>query len=329
MRSWVRNDRLEIVSARRDDLLKHRRRRTTRGLTLHYIEATDLRGLSEWQQLIDLEVELGRLKSLNGLESLPNLKQFGLGLGWNRKAPFEIGALRNAPPLEQLFIGITDPIVDLSPIGDIVTLKRLDMFYRDPETAARISEIPLENLMKLNELRWWSKADTPPRIMSLEPFARAKSLRRLDLFTTEVSASLAPLLQLPRLEEAEFSGEFGDELEELRRQRPNLRLRVERPFRPPAPDLVIGAIEVNYLEEVGVWDIFQDLSGPLGVRSNHEADRLVRKTVRRLDPDLYKRLEFDPEADYSSISTPKEEDIRKVAEIINDLVRPLSPDRLE
>lgn len=294
-----------------------------------YSKISSLEVLADWVSLRDLGMEDTPLKSLKGIENLVNLRRFTLGLGWNRRASIDISALEGVGGLEYLQMGIVDPVESLAPVAQVNNLKWLGMFHRDEQTARRIEEIEFSKLSHLESLTWWSKADAPPKLESLEFLIGSSSLKKVDFSSTEIACSLDPLLELKNLQSMSFTTDLTDEVEVLRRSRPGMKLRVSKPFRPRQPDLLLGIVKINHIGDLGGWTIFQDMTGSLQTASNHESDRLIKKAVMKADEALYARLEFDPEADHVSITASSEEDIRAVAAIINGMIQPSDDERME
>ena len=70
----------------------------------------------------------------------------------------------------------------------------------------------------------------------------------------------------------------------------------------------------------GTWTIFGDVTNLLDAGSNHDAERLIRSAVRRAEPELHERLEYDSEGSSLSVSGG-EDDLRRVAELIRSMTR--------
>jgi hypothetical protein len=68
------------------------------------------------------------------------------------------------------------------------------------------------------------------------------------------------------------------------------------------------------------WSIFQSLAQPLGVATNYDAERRIRREVKARVPEAAKRLEWDTEGGAVGIYAGQEDDIRAVAEVINGLL---------
>ena len=66
--------------------------------------------------------------------------------------------------------------------------------------------------------------------------------------------------------------------------------------------------------------MFDDLAELLGTSTNYAAEKKIRSAVKKLDAKLASRLEWDTEAGAVGIYAEHEQDMRKVAEIVNELV---------
>ncbi len=67
------------------------------------------------------------------------------------------------------------------------------------------------------------------------------------------------------------------------------------------------------------WSIFEDLASLLGVSTNYAAESRLRREIRKKDPELARRLEWDTEAGAVGCYGANEADIRSVADIVNQL----------
>ncbi len=88
---------------------------------------------------------------------------------------------------------------------------------------------------------------------------------------------------------------------------------------PAAQRIAVGPISI--IPPTGVsqaWSIFEDIVDLVGGRTNTGAEARVRRALRR-DRMLLDRLDFDSESDNFCVFATSEEDIRAVADAINDL----------
>jgi hypothetical protein len=68
-----------------------------------------------------------------------------------------------------------------------------------------------------------------------------------------------------------------------------------------------------------VWSIYDDLAGALNVETNYAAEQQVRRVLKKLAPEVLRRIDFDTEADGVGIYAKTEADIRTVATILGRL----------
>jgi predicted molibdopterin-dependent oxidoreductase YjgC len=111
-------------------------------------------------------------------------------------------------------------------------------------------------------------------------------------------------------------------VEALREARPDVEIHHTPPdARLSALQEVAGAVTLRRpgggLQQ---WSIFQSLAPALGVPTNYDAERRIRREVKARAPEVAKRLEWDTEGGAVGIYAGTEEDIRAVAEIINELI---------
>jgi len=60
------------------------------------------------------------------------------------------------------------------------------------------------------------------------------------------------------------------------------------------------------------------------VQTNHAAEQLLKRTLKRIAPDLLRRIDFDTEGDGVAVFAEAENDIRTVAKILDEMLKPRS-----
>jgi hypothetical protein len=68
------------------------------------------------------------------------------------------------------------------------------------------------------------------------------------------------------------------------------------------------------------WSIFESLAPGLNLATNYAAEGLIKKEMKKTNPELAKRLVWDTEAGAVAVYADSESDIRAVAEILNNLL---------
>jgi hypothetical protein len=49
--------------------------------------------------------------------------------------------------------------------------------------------------------------------------------------------------------------------------------------------------------ELKQWSIYEELAANLGVQTNQAAEQLLKRTLKKIAPDLLRRIDFDTEGD--------------------------------
>jgi hypothetical protein len=70
------------------------------------------------------------------------------------------------------------------------------------------------------------------------------------------------------------------------------------------------------------WSIYEELTDGLGVKTNDAAEQALKRTMKKVAPDLLRRVEFDTEGDGVAVFAESETDIRAVAKILDRMLRP-------
>ena len=74
--------------------------------------------------------------------------------------------------------------------------------------------------------------------------------------------------------------------------------------------------------ELKQWSIYEELTADLGVQTNHAAEQLLKRTLKKIAPDLLRRIDFDTEGDGVVVFAAAETDIRAVAKILDEMLKP-------
>ena len=232
----------------------------------------------------------GRMDSLAGIESMAALADVRLAGQVTR----DLTLLAELPRLETLELVHMDAVSDVGPIARLPGLRRLKILLGDNTDVGVL-----------------------PSVSFLAPL---EQLEEVELLNIDIADQrLDPLFELPRLRRVMLTGRVGPNVEELRRQRPELELRTHLTGEPEGR-VDVGPVHYDPpVAGIEKWSIFQSLVDVLGTGTNDAAERRTRGEVRRRDPDLLERLEFDSEAGAVGIYAGSEADIRTVAEAIRDL----------
>lgn len=259
-------------------------------LELLEVEMTNLRPFRGLHRLRELSL-MGRLKSLDGIEALTALDDL-----WLRgRVVRDLEQLVGLPNLRRLALLWPDAVDDFSPLGRLGSLQYLELMVGNDSDTGRLPSIDfLAGLDRLEELR---------------------------LFNVDISdGRLDALFELPNLRLVHLTGAAGPDAQELRRRRPELELEVHLVGEPEGR-VYVGPVHYDPpFEGVEQWSIVQSLADLLGRETNSEAEGMVRDELRRRDPDLLRRLQFDSEAGSVGIHAASEADIRAVATLIVGLV---------
>ena len=134
-----------------------------------------------------------------------------------------------------------------------------------------------------------------------------------------------PLAELPRLRRL-WLIQIA-KVEALRAARPDIAIYYHydhHPLPDPKREALkerVGAVTIwKPGEGLEQWSIFQSLAPDLGLETNYAAESRIKREVKRRDPGLAKRLEWDTEGGAVGVYANSEADIRTVANIVNDLV---------
>jgi len=252
------------------------------------VTVSTLTAFARWEGLRELWLSGRGLRSIEGIGAMKSLDSLGLQVTGVR----DLAPLAAAQHLRRLVLGNPDRVDDLSPIAALRHLRSLEISMGTVATIGRLPSV-----------------------------AFVRGLDELEVFELRggvvADGRLEPLFDLPRLKRVWLLGDYGDQLAELRRRRPELVVENVPATLTERRATEIGAVRVEHLEEDGVWSISQDLTGALSVSDNFKAEELIRRELRKREPGLLERLDLDADADFVAITGPEEKDLRRVAQLIS------------
>ena len=242
-----------------------------------------LKAFRRWAKLTDLEIRERGLRSLEGIEAFESLERLHL----HRTGVSELAPLAGHPALQELELGLGLP--------------------------DRVRDWPPLRLPALRRLRIDLHDGAPPTLAFLRG---CTALEEVDLIGGGAhDRDPSPIAELPALKRLAFYGDYPAEaVEAVIAARPEATISWQPPHDWDAPR---DPLEPFALPD-GTWTIFGDVSNLLDAASNHDAERRIRSTVRKAEPELAKRLDYDSEGSAFAV-TGSEADLRRVAEIIRGL----------
>jgi len=261
------------------------------------VDIANLKRWNFWQRLRVFTISGRGVKSLSGLENLAGVEMLTL-LNTRTNA---LTPLRELPRLASLTLRMPAAGLDLESIAQVPGLRFL-------------------------EIDDASNSDSDMfRIPTLKPLDKAATLEEILFRCTIEDRDLTPLAKLPRLRKVKLASYIGADVEALRAARPD----IEIDYTPPDSKWEklkerVGRITIQRPGEgLEVWSIFESLAELLRVSTNYAAESLIKREVKKRNPDLAKRLDWDTEGGAVGISADAEADIRSVAEIINHIIASL------
>jgi hypothetical protein len=258
------------------------------------VDMANLKRWNTWKSLRELALTGRRLRSLAGLEASERLERLALvNLQMDDLAP-----LRDLPHLTSLTIRMPAGRIDLESIGQVSTLRSLVIDE---------SVLSDRDIMHLPTLRHLSSA---------------RALEELVLTGVQLGdRNLLSLAELPRLRKLRLGQEIGADVEALRTALPELEVQYTRPpARRTGLQVRIGNVTINRPgDEINTWWVFDDLAALIGTSTNYAAEKKIRSAVKKLDAKLASRLEWDTGAGAVGIYAEHEQDMRKVAEVVNEV----------
>jgi hypothetical protein len=258
------------------------------------VDMANLKRWNTWKSLRELALTGRRLRSLAGLEASERLERLTLV----NLHTLDLAMLRELPHLASLTIRMPAGRIDLESIG------------RSPSLRSLVID---QNVMNDRDIA---------HVPTLRDLSSARALEDLVLIGVQVDdRDLLPLVQLPQLRKVRLGQEIGADVDALRAARPELEVHYTRPPERRTDLAVrIGNVTINRPGDgIDTWWVFEDLAGLLGTSTNYAAEKRIRSAVKKRDPKLASRLEWDTEAGAVGIYAEHEQDMRQVAEIVNDL----------
>jgi hypothetical protein len=288
---------------------------------MHDLEYLRLRGPAKgWVKLRDctrleeahlIEVQIANLRRWNTWSRLRTLTLAGRGVK-------SLAGLESCQGLEQLTL-LNLKMNDLTPLRELPRLTALELRMADT--------VDLESVAALGKLRTFvidsSRRDAEPvRLQSLKPLVRAAALEEVVLWETLIEdGDLLPLADLKSLKKVRLASRIGADVEKLRAARPDLQIDYTPPdTRFDALREQVGFVTIQRPGEgLEQWSIFQDLASRFGVSTNYAAESRLKREVRKRNPELARRLDWDTEAGAVGCYANNEADIRAVADIVNQI----------
>jgi hypothetical protein len=257
------------------------------------VQIANFRRWNTWGRLRKLILAGRGIKSLDGLEASQTIQHLTL-INMRTADLAPVGALGN---VEELTLRMADEAVDLDSIARI---PRLRTFVID--SSARDSR--------------------PVRLPSVRALSRITHLEEITFHETIVEdGDLTPLADLPNLRRVRLGSMIAADVEKLRSARPDLAID----YKPPDPKWEAlrektGAVVIQKPGEgMTQWSIFQSLADELGTSTNYAAESRLKREIKQRDPQLAKRLDWDTEGGNVGVYADREDDIRAVATIINEI----------
>jgi hypothetical protein len=261
------------------------------------VRLANLRRYRTWTRLRRLSLCGKGLKSLDGLEAFEGLES--LHLQW--LSVTSLAPLRGLSRLSELTLCFVLGCHDLGPLAGLNALRRLEI------SQPTMSDRDIYH------------------VESLKPLAEATALEEIDLVGTAVKdGDLTPLAGLPRLRKIKLCGEINADVDQLRRARPDLTIEdldLDRPKAEGKSERVGEVTIFHPVEGIAAWSILDDLAEPLGLSTNYAAEKQIREVLRKVAPDVLRRLDFDTEGGNVGIYAKDAADIRSAAAIVDGLIR--------
>ena len=256
---------------------------------LEVVEFDKMANLRAYRRLAKLHTLrlMGSMNSLEGIQALEALESL-----WLRgRVARDLGPLAALPKLDDLSLIYPDAVDDFAPIGALKGLRRFELLLGNITDAGALPSIGfLSGLDNLEEVE----------------------LRNVAIGDNRLDA----LYELPNLRRVVLTGRAGPDVEELRRRRPEVEVETWL-HGDPEGRIRVGPIHCDPpAPGIDHWTIYQDVTPILGTPTNDDAERRVRAHLRRHDPALLKRLEFDSESGAIGIYASSEADIRAAADAI-------------
>lgn len=260
------------------------------------VQIANLRRWNTWNRLRRFTLAGRGVKSLAGLESFQQLEQLTL---LNQRVE-DLTPLRELSHLTALTLRMPAGGVDLASVAALPQLRSLVI------DDAAITDI--ESL----------------RLPTLKPLAKASALEDLTLFGAVEDCDLTPLAELPKLRKLWLGPRIGASVDALRAARPDIQIDYT-PIDPKWEAFTerVGNVTIQRPGEgLQQWSIFESLAPGLQLATNYAAESLIKREVKKRNPVLARRLSWDTEAGAVGVYANSESDIRELADILTDLLRP-------
>jgi hypothetical protein len=259
------------------------------------VKMANLRRWNTWKRLRKLVLSGSGLKSLAGIEAMERLESLTL---------------------------IMVAAEDLSPLGGLLNLQEITFRYvRGCRDLGGLAALP--QLRRLTMDQSVGSDRDIVHVETLRPLAALPRLEEVVLLGTAIDdGDLSPLVALPKLRKVRLGRHSGADVDKLRAARPDLAIEYSA---PPAKsnELTerIGEITIRHpgggIQE---WSIYDDLAYALEVETNYAAEQQVRRLMKKIAPEVLRRIDFDTEAGGVGIYAKTEADIRAVATILGGLL---------
>jgi hypothetical protein len=258
------------------------------------VQIANLRRWNIWKRLRRFTLSGRGVKSLAGLESFEHLEQLTL---------------------------LNLRMEDLTPLRDLSRLTELTLRMPAGEVdVASVAALPQLRSLVIDDAALTDSESL--RLPTLKRLATASALEEITLFCAVEDGDLSPLAELSGLRRLRLGPRIGGDVEALRAARPDVRIDYA-PIDPKWAKLKerVGKITIQRPGEgLKQWSIFESLAPGLNLATNYAAEGLIKKEMKRTNPEIAKRLVWDTEAGAVAVYADSESDIRAVAEIINNLL---------
>jgi Leucine-rich repeat (LRR) protein len=259
------------------------------------VRMANLRRWNTWKRLRHLVLTGSGLKSLAGIEAMERLETLTLIMITAQ----DLSPIRELPNLREVTFRYVRGCRDLSGLAGLPELRRLTI---DQAVGSDRDIVHIE---------------------TLKPLAALRSFEEVVLRGTAIDdGDLSPLAELPNLRKVRLGGHTGADVNKLRVARPDLAIESSSPA-AKSNELTerIGQITIRHpgggMQD---WSIYDDLAGALKVETNYAAEQQIRRVMKKIAPDLLRRIDFDTEAGGVGIYAKTEADIRTVASILGGLL---------
>jgi hypothetical protein len=263
-------------------------------VTAQEAQIANLRAFKRWTRLRELTLTGRGVKSLAGLEAFEQLETLAL---------------------------LNFRLDDLSPLRQLAHLQSLLM--RMPARG-----IDLESVAAVPHLRSLVIDDGEFRLPTIRALAAAPALEELTLEPAVDDGNLIPLAEIRTLRKVRLGvikdAALRDSAEALRRARPDVQVQFDYVAPDPKYEKLkerVGEITIRRPGEgLEQWSIFESLAERLDLQTNPAAEARLKRELKKRDPELLKRLEWDTEGGNVGVYADSEDDIRVVAQAANELI---------